>query len=115
MSEEQQHNQVQQQQQQQHHHHHQQQQQQQQQQQHGHGQQPPQWSTGPQYQPQGGFWSRPAATLTANEMRRVVRHGVAEGVLIAGLFLFFLSFVGGLAGLSCIGQSLERSSPYSSR
>jgi hypothetical protein len=48
---------------------------------------------------QGPFWEKPATALTANEVRRVVRHGVAEGVLIAGLFLFVLGFIAGLAGL----------------
>jgi hypothetical protein len=48
---------------------------------------------------QGPFWEKPASALTANEVRRIIRHGVAEGVLIAGLFLFLLGFIAGLAGL----------------
>ena len=58
---------------------------------------PPSYAQPPQQQPVTDFWNTPGAWLTANQMRRVIRHGVAEGVLLAwfvGALLSLLLWLG---------------------
>jgi hypothetical protein len=45
----------------------------------------------PPQHPVPSFWNTPASLLTANQMRRVIRHGVAEGILLASLIGALLS------------------------